>query len=109
MAGSIALLPGRTVLLTNVTTTSLRASPSGVDRLLSSLLSTIFVAATPRSSALDNRPCSKNKTATRPVALSEPSGENTLSWIPPTARLRFSALDIPQMVLMMNVLNKGSK
>jgi len=112
MTGSVTelLSPGRTVLLTNVTTISLSTVSSEVSRFLSSLFSTSFVAAASRSLASDNRPCSRNNTATWAVVWSEPCGvENTLSWIPPTAKLCFPGLDISRMAFVMNVLNKRSK
>lgn len=97
----------RTVLLTKVTTTRLSAIPSEVNRLLFSLFSTSLVAVASRLSALDNRPCSRNRTATRLVALpGSGSEENTLSWMPPTARVCFCDMGISQIT---SIVNKRSR
>ena len=94
-------------LLTKVTTTRLSVAPPGVDLLLSSLFSTSFVAVASRLSALDNRLCNRNKTATGLVAPpGSGDGENTLSRTPPTARVCFCDLGI---VRIASAMKKRSK
>lgn len=106
--GLLACLSSRrTVLLTKVTTARLSVAPPGVDLLLSSLFSTSFVAVASRLSALDNRLCNRNKTATGLVTSpGSGDGENTLSRMPPTARVCFCELGIVRIALAVKKRSK---